>query len=281
MKIAVYYHDDVIVNKGSASEFVRTLCEELSHHFIVALFAYGDTNESRIVRMNGYAYHVIKRNKFQRFLSKGQLSKKVINAAIAHLPLLYLQSKIFGPDVVICVDPFAGLSTMALAKRDGVPVVYRPNDSLSLLAKQLKQTGNLSVAILVTLYAAVAANLIASKADLILPSSNLVKEYKNSKVQSLVLPYCPPRVQSRNLQANSQSEVRRSLGLPSDKKILLFLGTGDWEPNRRAIDYIIRTLAPQFMDSIPDVLFLIVGQHTEAYRSAGNPTNVIIVGGGR
>ncbi len=279
MRVAVYYHDDVLANKGSASEFIKTLCEELSHYFIVALFAYGDVIKSRVVQMTGYDYYVIRRSQLNQLFHKGQLLRKVFNAASAHLPVLYYHSKIFDPDIAICVDPYVGLTTTALAKWDGKPVVYRPNDSLFLLSDQLRQTGNLLVAIFVTIYAVFVTKLIASKADLILPSSSLISEYKETGVQSLILPYCPPEIHPKTPERITQSVVRQELGLPTDKKILLFLGTGNWEPNCRAINFIIQTLAPGFVDSVPDALFLIVGQHTETYRSSSNPSNVMIVGG--
>lgn len=269
----------MLTNKGSASEFVKTLCEELSHYFTVALFAYGDVVKSRVVHMTGYDYYVIRGNRLGRLFNKNQLLRKVSNAASAHLPFLYYQSKIFDPDIAICVDPYVGLTTTALAKWDGKPVVYRPNDSLFVLSDQLRRRGNLLTAVFVTIYAVFVTKSIASKADLILPASSLISEFKGVGVQSLMLPYCPPEIHPKTPERIEPGVVRQELGLPVGKKILLFLGTGNWEPNCRAINFIIQTLAPRFVDSAPDVLFLIVGQHTEAYRSSSNPSNVMVVGG--
>ncbi|MFZ1829882.1 MAG: glycosyltransferase family 4 protein [Candidatus Competibacteraceae bacterium] len=66
--------------------------------------------------------------------------------------------------------------------------------------------------------------------------------------------------------------IKAKLGLPSDKKIALFMGS--WHvPNLEAIEYIL-----SFAQKIPEVFFLILGSGGLAFSSRNLPCNVGMVG---
>lgn len=281
-KIYLYYHDDVTRDRSGTSQFIRAISDELSKHFSVDVFVYGD-REEEIYDNGRYRIHVVKRPNIPllRLIRRIPVLEKVYNSLVAINPRIYFESLAHSsPDGILCIDSYCGLFVSLFAKLRRIPVIFRPNDCLFDFGLQMSRTDFRALGMMVVLFAAVAETLTLRNSDLIIASSEVAKSsldrFYHVGPKSVVWAHTISSKTSREQTKNPS--IRSKFGIPQENKVVLFLGTADWFPNTLAIRYILRELAPKLADTSPDATILIVGQGTEKYRSRVACNNVVIVG---
>ena len=276
-RLFVYYHDDPEQNLGSAATFVITVCKLFSKKFAVDLFVYSDRRVSTKSARGDFSIHKIPRTRIPLISHPTNLTWRISGAIQGLNPQMYVISKSIGtPDICLCVDPYAAIFPALFSKRKGIPVVYRPNDGMRILAKELWSIGHRPLSVFVRLYGVVIESGLLRASSLVLPSSKKVAKECRLRFRTdsdfLVMPPLPPKVPKLDKQ-----ESRKTLGIPLDRTVLIFVGSGYWLPNQGAIEYIIDQLGPYLAREAPESLIYIVGQGTEYVRTTLSD-NVRVIG---
>lgn len=279
-RLAVYYHDDVLENRGSASAYVKRLCSSLSEYFEIALFVYARAEVVSVHEMDGYLLYRTPLPRFPGLSSRPDLLGKVFRAILAHHPRLFLFSKeAWECDFSLCFDSYSGFTVAALSRISRRQVIYRPNDELVSLGTEFGSSGHRTIGFLLASYGILAESFLVAAASLILiPSRKSAADFARFPTAQSKLMYCPYCVKFEETKSISRSRIRDELGLPGEKTILIFVGNGNWLPNQLAIEYIIRELAPYLSKRFPQFFIVIVGRGTHSYRVLINTSNVMIVG---
>jgi len=277
----VYYHDDVYEDPTSTSMFVKRLSYELAKFLNVTLFVYSDVQHVRRETTLGVPLYRVPRPRIPifRLIRVNPFLTRVYNSLVAFSPKLYLFSKkIVDANYILCVDTFCGFTISLLAKVEGKPLIFRPNDSLLSFGLQLMAQRSRILGILMVAYGALVEFVVSRLSDLILASSRkimyLFQSYYGVRGKICV---CHIGTEARKSGKN-RVDVRKELGIPQGDLVVLFLGAGDWLPNQLAIEYIQKTLAPFLAAEKSEVLLMIVGRGTERFRNSITTNNLVIVG---
>jgi len=272
----VFYHDDVVLNRGSAASFVKLLCSGLSRQFEVRLFVYTGIGHIDKVDMGDYTIYRVPR----RIPNLSGFPGKLLNALAAHSPRLYKFSiETANADRILCIDPYSGLTVGLLAWLRRSRVMYRPNDSLVTLGKSFISVGRRVLGFALVVYGMIAEGFLVKISEIILaPSTYSMQAFSAMFSVGQKLVFCPYVERPLRGAVNDKSLQRKRLGLPLTKVILLFLGSTSWPPNEIAAKYIIDELAPYAESRIPNAHFLLVGQGTESCKQLVHTNNVTVVG---
>jgi glycosyltransferase involved in cell wall biosynthesis len=97
---------------------------------------------------------------------------------------------------------------------------------------------------------------------------------KNSVIPTSILFYEP----DQNIPGTGNIKNKLEWLEESQYKIVTFVGDLRTWINRPAVDYIVRTLAPTFLNLRKDVIFIIAGRGYELWEKCDVPRNVLFVG---
>jgi glycosyltransferase involved in cell wall biosynthesis len=75
--------------------------------------------------------------------------------------------------------------------------------------------------------------------------------------------------------SDQKLRLRQKLGLPPDKKLLLFFGNIKYAPNSEAVEFINNKLAPVIEKRYDDVEILVIGYTKESPSPPSNPSRIV------
>lgn len=279
--VAIFFHRD-IESSDATSTHVRRLSAELAKYFKVDVFVYSGDRALSSIRIDGYNLYKIPRLNFpliNRLVYTSHELEKIYEAFMALVPLMPLIAKgITNADLFLGIDPYCSPAVALIGKLAGKRFAYRPNDSLWSFGLQIFRYKSRVMGSLMVLYAYFMESFISKMANLILASSKKTmqsfRRYGNVDDKIFV-----SHTGGETEKADEKFlDLRKELRIPPDHKLLVFLGTGNWLPNRLAIEYSIKVLAPYLGVEVPKASILIVGRGTEEFRSTVETGNVVIIG---
>lgn len=280
--MAIFFHRDIESNDATSTH-VRKLSAELAKYFTVNVFVYSYDNVFSSMSIEGYHLYKIPRLSIpfiRKLVYTSHELGKIYEALMALLPFMPLKAKgIVDADLFLGIDPYCSPGVAVVGKLSGRRFAYRPNDSLWSFGFQILHYKSRVMGGFMILYAYFMESFISKMADLILASSKktmqMFERYGNENDKIFV-----SHTGSETENVDTELfDLRSKLGVPFDHKLLLFLGTGNWVPNRLAIEYVIKVLAPYLKSEGSKTSILVVGRGTEEFRDMVETGNVVIVGG--
>lgn len=235
--------------------------------------------------MDGFDFIALPRSRFGRMVGfdRHPTILRIYNSLAALNPRLYFYSKtVCKFDYVIGVDSYTGLTVALLSLADGTNFAYRPNDCLFSLGTQLFRYDSKILALCIVGYSVLVENSLSRIARfLIVPSrkvgSDFARLYGFRRDCFLFPPLGSTGVKDEG-GAPGRKLARELMGIQPRFFVLLFLGVGDWLPNKLAIQYILTKLGPQLEVVSDEIVILIVGKHTEHYKNQIQSTNIRVLG---
>lgn len=282
-KLNIYYHKDIYGRKDATSKFITGLADSASKYFDVCIFCYAEVGEQTSQVSSNYRLYRTPRPRVP-LLSKmmnSPIAGRVYEVISVFNPSFYLNSlREADAEILLSVDSYSGFLVCILGRLRHRMFVLRSSDLLLSFGRQLALGGSYFLGMLVVVYSMLIEFPLCKLSSVIMVPSPNVRRMM-TMYYGIEGKYCPGYYgynAGDSSELPNQAEARRNLGLDPTRYTLLFLGSGDWLPNRMAIRYLLTVLAPALSERLPDALVLIVGQSTERYASDIITENVRIMG---
>ncbi|MCK5292549.1 MAG: glycosyltransferase family 4 protein [Thermoplasmata archaeon] len=159
--------------------------------------------------------------------------------------------------LIFCEGLHCALIGVLVSKMVGKPCVFDSHGNTSTFYEQLGKSGSY-----IALSLALEKALIEQSAALITVSKKDKLAYEKTIKVPIRIHVIPTSIDFSMVSESSASreEVRRDLDLTSEDTMLLFFGALDYAPNKEAVDYINKVLAPELGQMSQNVRICIAGR---------------------
>jgi hypothetical protein len=177
---------------------------------------------------------------------------------------------------IIAFDIYLVWIAALWAKIRRIPLIYYPQDSNSTVSTHWREAGYRG-GHLFRIVRAPLERLGLSVADLVLVVSDpILHELESEGVDARRLRLCPLKRSLPRFQSEAVDQWRRKLELEG-KVPVVFVGSFEYAPNVRALQYVRTELAPRLADLDPRIVVLVAGVGSESFAASQGP-NLRILG---
>lgn len=200
----------------------------------------------------------------------GQRKNKVLRYSMYFFNNIYLfwrcllEARRSDVDLLFCEGPHYALIGVFVSKILRKPCVWDSHGNTLVFCQQLGKSKAYTAA------SVALERILGEQIDALITVSEKDKQaYEGIGVDPSKIHVIPTCVDYSTVHKTSKSRemIRRELGLTDHHMMLLFFGSLHYAPNRQAVEYIDRVLAPSLSQAFPNVKIFIAGRG----ESAPNP----------
>jgi len=290
MRICAFNHCNVVPPKAGGLIRVYELLTRVSQmEHEVKLYAYGGRRERFDV--DGVQVHLVPNvlrhlTRLGRLLSGGLEGELASSVASASFPRMACEADrdVANSDIVQVEHVWCSLPPLLYARKNGKPAIFDDHNVETILVEQYRRmlwkTRQKGLWLPWLWYVASIERIACELANTVIATSETDKILlcKKIGVPATKIEVIPNGVNTviYKPSADEGRRVRQMYGISEGDPVLLFLGRGDYPPNRFASEWIVRELAPKVIEKRPNVKVLIVGRNPPA--NLTSDTRIVFTG---